>query len=118
MSSNPGELLSSAHIELVLRECAESFDWVIVDTPPILGAADVNLMAPFCDAILLVVQSGKTPLKVIKDSIKRVGREQICGVILNRGKVARYRSYYDAYYRQPLNESSQRNSNLQLREGI
>ncbi|PYS16455.1 MAG: hypothetical protein DMG15_02240 [Acidobacteria bacterium] len=118
MSSNPGELLSSAHIELVLRECAESFDWVIVDTPPILGAADVNLMAPFCDAILLVVQSGKTPLKVIKDSIKRVGREQICGVILNRVKVARYGSYYDAYYRQPLNESSQRNSNLQLREGI
>ncbi len=116
MSTNPGELLSSAHIELLLRECAESFDWVIVDTPPILGTADVNLMAPFCDAILLVVHSGKTPLKVIKDSIKRVGREQICGVILNRVKVAGYDSYYDAYYKQALNEPLQQSSNLQLRD--
>ena len=105
-TANPGELLSSARLEPVLRQCTDLFDWIIIDTPPILAAADVNMMTRFCDAILMVVQSGKTPLKMIKDSIKRVGHDHICGVIMNRVRAAQSSSYYGDYYVPDLKDSS------------
>src|SRR5207237_548980 len=87
ITSNPGEFLTSANLERVLHQCAESFDWVIIDSPPVLAATDVILMSHFCDGVLLVVQSGKTPAKLLKDSIKRIGHERISGVLMNRVKI-------------------------------
>jgi polysaccharide chain length determinant protein (PEP-CTERM system associated) len=95
---NPAKVMSSHQLERVLRQAAQLFDWVIVDSPPILAVADANRMFPYCDGMLLVVHSGKTPMKLIRESIQRVGANRICGVLMNRVKTVQSSYYYGGYY--------------------
>ncbi|MFD9632202.1 polysaccharide biosynthesis tyrosine autokinase [Streptomyces violascens] len=73
---NPAELLASARMGEVLRELAESYEAVIVDTTPLLPVADTVGLAQHGQAVLLVVRAGKTPRdRVIEaaDSLRMVG---------------------------------------------
>jgi polysaccharide chain length determinant protein (PEP-CTERM system associated) len=97
-SSNSAKVMSSHQLERLMRQATEAFDWVIVDSPPIMAVADANRMFPYCDGMLFVVHSGKTPMKLITDSIKRVGRDRICGVLMNRVKTVQSSYYYGGNY--------------------
>jgi protein-tyrosine kinase len=100
LPSNPTELLSSQNFERVLKTASANFDWVIIDSPPVSALSDSSLIAPLCDAVVLVVRAGKTPAKLILNTIAQIGRERICGVVLNRQKqVHSSRYYYQYYYR-------------------
>jgi len=95
---NPANLMNSSQLERVLNQAAQAFDWVIVDSPPILAVSDANRIFPYCDGMLLVVHSGKTPMKMIRESIQRVGANRICGVLMNRVKTVQSTYYYGGYY--------------------
>lgn len=95
---NPSELLSAPSFERLIKTAAESFDWVIVDSPPILALSDATLMAPMCNAVLLVVRANSTPAKLVTETIHRIGRDRICGVVLNRQKHFSSSRYYYQYY--------------------
>ncbi len=95
---NPSELLSSSSLEQVLKSAAESYDWVIVDSPPIMALADATMIAPLCDTVLLVVRVNSTPAKLVNETINRIGRDRICGVVLNRQKQMSSSRYYYQYY--------------------
>ncbi len=95
---NPSELLSSQNLEHVLRTAAESFDWVIVDSPPVLSVSDPTLIAPLCDTVLMVVRAASTPSKLVLDAINRIGRDRICGVVMNRQEQTHSSRYYYQYY--------------------
>jgi len=98
LPSNPSELLSSPKLEQTLRTAAESYDWVIVDSPPVLSLSDTALISPLCDTVILVVRANSTPSKIVMDTINRIGRDRICGVVLNRQKHVRSSYYYYQYY--------------------
>jgi protein-tyrosine kinase len=98
LPSNPSELLSSPMLESALKTAAENFDWVILDSPPITSLSDTVLLAPLCDAVLLVVRAGSTPSKLVKEAANQVGRDRICGVVLNRQKQMNSSRYYYQYY--------------------
>jgi capsular exopolysaccharide synthesis family protein len=98
LPSNPSELLSSPALERILKSASESFDWVIVDSPPILALSDATMIAPLCDAVLLVVRVNSTPVKLVNETINRIGRDRIRGVILNRQKQIQSSPYYYHYY--------------------
>ena len=91
---NPSELLSSPSLEATLRSLADAFDWIVVDSPPIFALADTSLLAPVCDATLLVVAANRTPAKVINESIHRIGRENFCGLMVNRVRRLKDSGYY------------------------
>lgn len=95
---NPAELLSSHHVELALRSAAKFFDWVIIDSPPILPLADTSMLAPLCDTVLLVVRANATPAKLIKNAIQTIGRDKFCGVLLNRVNGLMSSTYYYYYH--------------------
>jgi capsular exopolysaccharide synthesis family protein len=95
--SDPSELLSSSLMGKTLESLKECFEWVIIDSPPVLGLADAPILAPLCDAVILVVHTDKTPVKLIKESIARIGSDKICGIIMNRGKRRDWNKYH--YYR-------------------
>lgn len=95
---NPAELLSSRHLELALRSAAKFFDWVIIDSPPILPLADTSMLAPLCDTVLLVVRANATPAKLIKSAIQTIGRDKFCGVLLNRVNDLMSSTYYYYYH--------------------
>jgi capsular exopolysaccharide synthesis family protein len=94
---DPMSVLSSDRMRRVLTEAGSRFDWVIIDTPPVALLTDAHLLASLVDAILLVVQAGKTPLAAIHKAVEAVGRERILGVVLNRADHAAVYHAYDYY---------------------
>jgi capsular exopolysaccharide synthesis family protein len=94
---DPMSVLSSDRMKRVLQEASTRFDWVIIDTPPVALLTDAHLLASLVDAVLLVIQSGKTPLAAINKAVEAVGRERILGVVLNRADHAAVYHAYDYY---------------------
>jgi len=83
---DPMSVLSSSRMRQVLDEARTRFDWVIVDTPPVALLTDAHLLASLVDAVILVVQAGRTPLPAINTAVTAVGRGRVLGVVLNRAE--------------------------------
>jgi capsular exopolysaccharide synthesis family protein len=82
--TDPMSRLASDRMKRVLNEAAAQFDWVIIDTPPVGTVPDANLLAAMADVVLLVVQAGRTPARLVQRTADALGRERVMGVILNR----------------------------------
>ncbi len=82
--ADPMSRLASDRMRRVLAEAAAQFDWVIIDTPPVGAVPDANLLATMADVVLLVVQAGKTPARLVQRTAEALGRERVIGVVLNR----------------------------------
>ena len=76
--------LASERMRAVLKEAAERFDWVILDTPPVGMLSDASLIASFVDGVVFVVGAGTTERQVVERAINEIGRERIIGTVLNR----------------------------------
>jgi tyrosine-protein kinase Etk/Wzc len=98
-ADNPSELLSSSKLEHILRSLETSFDWIIVDSTPVLSLADASLAIPLCDATILVACAGKTSIKLVQNSIQKIGQQRTISVILNRVRKLRTAYYYGKYYK-------------------
>jgi protein-tyrosine kinase len=108
---NPSELLSNGRLKRLLDRVSSLFDWIIVDSPPCLPVADANVVAEFCDALLLVVKAGSTPSEIAQRARHELEGRNVVGVVLNavNEKMLAYGSYYnykDAH--DPIKESTQR----------
>jgi capsular exopolysaccharide synthesis family protein len=95
---NPSELLTSPLLETTLRTAKNVFGWIVIDAPPILVLSDAAVIAPLCDAILLVVHAGVTPSKLVREAAQRLGREKMCGVVINRIRHIESAYYYRYYH--------------------
>jgi capsular exopolysaccharide synthesis family protein len=82
--SDPMSGLTSDRMHRLIGEATENFDWVIIDTPPVVLLPDANLLAAMVDGAILVVGAGKTPYKLITRAIDAIGRKKLLGVVLNR----------------------------------
>lgn len=85
-SYNPAELLGSDRMTSLVEELRRVFDFVIVDTPPVLAAADTLVLAGHTDGIVLVVDSRHTDsdaLRRVRTQLDQVGANVI-GAVLNR----------------------------------
>ncbi|MCK5679567.1 polysaccharide biosynthesis tyrosine autokinase [bacterium] len=85
---DPGFLLESEKMQRIFSECAEKFDYLLFDTPPILEAQDATVLARQTDACLLLLEAGKTTFQMLSHSIENFNQAniQISGVILNKFK--------------------------------
>jgi|GEM_PF-8995 len=103
---NPSELLSSERMRRFVAESAKTYDYVIIDTPPINTVADAQIISTYVDGVVLVTKSGVTTtdeLSDAKDAVLRAGGN-LCGVVLNdmnmkSGKYAyKYKYKYGGKY--------------------
>jgi succinoglycan biosynthesis transport protein ExoP len=81
----PTEMLSSGAMDAILRRCAEIYDYVVIDSPPILSVTDGVILARQADAVVLVVRHGKSSKHVVRrarDILLRSGAG-ITGIVLN-----------------------------------
>ena len=96
-AANPTELLGNGRLELLISRVAPVFDWIIIDSPPVLPVSDTRLIAGFCDGVLMLVNSGTTPFDLAQKACGKFLKSQLLGVILNRVEPEQtYGSYY--YY--------------------
>lgn len=94
---DPMSLLVSPAMKQLLDEARDSFDWVVVDTPPIGLLPDANLLAAMIDTALLVVSAQSTPYPMVQRAAQAIGPNRILGVVLNRAERATLPASYGYY---------------------
>lgn len=84
--SNPAELLATPRIGAILAELTGHFDIVLVDSPPVLGFADVPVLSAICDATILVVEAGSVRRPAVLSSLRRLlaANGNVVGVVLTK----------------------------------
>ncbi len=86
---NPSELLSGRRMDAFADELSRRFDYVIIDSAPLLAVSDAGALSRHVDGVLLVVQAQRVSLPQLRESLttlERVGAP-LLGIVLNRAKV-------------------------------
>ncbi len=97
--ANPSELLLNGRLKTLLERVAPIFDWVILDSPPLLPVADASLLADHVDGVILVVRAASTPTLTAERACQELQGRNVVGVVLNAVEQSQgYGSYYHAGY--------------------
>ena len=98
---NPSELLSSDRMRQLLQNLEEGpFDWIIIDTPPVLAVTDAVILAPYLTSFTFVIGAEMTRRAHVERAVEtlRSGQPASIGVVLNRVDFDRNKYYYSRYY--------------------
>jgi capsular exopolysaccharide synthesis family protein len=98
---NPSELLSSERMKTLLTNLSHGpFDWIIVDTPPVLAVTDAVILAPAVSGVTFVIGAEMTRRRLAERAIETVlqTRPKYTAVVLNKVDFARNKYYYSRYY--------------------
>lgn len=96
---NSSELISNGRMEKMLKVLRDKFDYIIIDTPPIIGAVDIQIIGTMVEGVVLVFRSGYVKMAMAKKIIRQLERNdiRIVGAVLNG--VKKYdKDYYYYYY--------------------
>lgn len=96
-TSSPYELLKSPRLVDLFEAARRRYDYVVVDTPPVVPFPDCRVLAKVIDGFLLVVSANKTPRRLVDDAIDVLSKEAVIGLVFNGASVDVGRSY-GAYY--------------------
>jgi capsular exopolysaccharide synthesis family protein len=85
-SATPMAELTSDRMRHVLEEARQSYDWIILDTPPLTLLADASLLVSLVDGAVLVVKAESTSLEQARRALQTIGKPKTIGVVLNASK--------------------------------
>lgn len=108
---NPSELLLHDNFAVILNHASQMFDYVLIDTPPILAVTDSATVSSLAGATFLVVKSGSHPVREIGQCIKRLkqARANVRGIVFNGIQTAvsgmGYGRYYGHHYKYKTKQS-------------
>lgn len=97
-SANPTELLSSERLVEMIGDLRNYFDFILIDSPPVLPFADARLLANQADAVMLVIRAGMAHYETVEKAIDALPAAKMLGVVLNGAEVFEEAGYYDYYY--------------------
>lgn len=83
VSVDPLKLLKSQRLPDVHSLLSAAFDWVLIDSPPLLPLADAEIISRIADATILVVRRDKAPKHALKEALERVAPSKMAGFLLN-----------------------------------
>lgn len=100
---NPAELLGNKYFKTLITQLRRTYDYVIIDTPPIGSVIDAAVVAEECDGVILVIASGEISYKAVQTTKMQMEKAncRILGAVLNKvpmGKGGYYGKYYGKYY--------------------
>lgn len=110
---NPSELISSGKMRELLALMGERFDYVLIDSPPVVSVTDPMILSTMVDGVILVAKSGKTRNEVLRrahQDMSSVGAKML-GVVLNDFNVRRENYDYYYYYRYSYDYRESRHEN-------
>jgi protein-tyrosine kinase len=91
----PYEVLKSPRLGHLLDEARRQYDFIVVDTPPIMVTQDCRVIAKWVDGFLLVVAADRTPAKLVEETLNRMEAGKIVGFVFNDDRQSL--SHYYAY---------------------
>jgi capsular exopolysaccharide synthesis family protein len=98
---NPSELLSSERMKTLLTNLTHGpFNWIVIDTPPVLAVTDAVILAPLVDGVTFVVGAEMTRRRLAELAVETImgAHPRFAAVVLNRVDFARNKYYYSRYY--------------------
>jgi succinoglycan biosynthesis transport protein ExoP len=98
---NPAELLGSRRFADFIISLDQHFDWVVIDTPPVLVVTDSSIVANQVSGVVFVVGADKTSRHAARAAVEQLdsASAHIVGSVLNRVDLVRNPYYYSSYYR-------------------
>jgi succinoglycan biosynthesis transport protein ExoP len=98
---NPSELLSSERMKTLLTNLAHGpFDWIVIDTPPVLAVTDAVVLAPAVSGVTFVIGAEMTRRRLAERAVETIvaSHPKMVAVVLNKVDFARNKYYYSRYY--------------------
>jgi polysaccharide biosynthesis transport protein len=98
------EVFRSARLPQLLSEARDRYDYVILDTPPIVPVVDSALLSRVVDGVLVVVSANKTPRKLLEEALNELEPAKVVGIVFNNDDRPLYG--YDTNYRRYFSRRS------------
>ncbi len=95
---NSSELAANHRIEKLVSALSPHFDWILIDSPPVLAVTDAVELARAADGVLLVARAESTPFDVAQRAQAAFSNSRILGFVLNAAKSAPSAGAYNYYY--------------------
>lgn len=103
-NGNATELLQGQMLPLVIDQLSAHFDWMVLDSPPVITLSDVLSLKNHTDGSLLVVRAGRTSQDAVEEAIAVIGKQHVLGIILNgveQSDLVYHKYGYDSYNGRP-----------------
>jgi len=81
--ADPEWLLSNPNLRTMIQDLESRFDFVIIDTPPVLAVSDAQLILRHASAALFVARAGRTPVKAVRRALDHLPAKKLLGSFLN-----------------------------------
>jgi capsular exopolysaccharide synthesis family protein len=96
--AQPLDVLNAPRVASLMAQIGDAFDWVLIDSPPLIPFADTTLWTAASDRVLLVVREGHTPRRLLKKAAEMIQKGKLLGSVVNDASDTEKTSYYG--YRQ------------------
>jgi len=110
-STNPLELLQSGRLSALMDQLVGLFDWIIIDSPPVLPLGDTSVWSRLADGILLVMRQGVTEKRQLLRGLEALDHKKLIGALLNCSQSSAINDHY--YYYRPSTASGADNQALE-----
>jgi len=94
---NPLELMQSGKLAPLMTQLEAWFDWIVIDSPPVLPLADASMWSRLADGILLVTRKGTTEKKQLQRGLETIEKSKLLGALVNSSANAAHTDYYQRY---------------------
>jgi capsular exopolysaccharide synthesis family protein len=93
----PLELIQSRKLSMLMDQLGAWFDWIVIDSPPVLPLGDTSIWMRLADGILLVTRPGKTAKRQLQRGLEAIEQSKLLGAVLNGSADAGLGDYYRYY---------------------
>jgi capsular exopolysaccharide synthesis family protein len=105
--ANSTQLLQGARLPRVIETLSSRFDWIVLDSPPVLPLTDACILSHHTDGSLLVLRAGQTPQEAANQAVGILGKKPLVGVVLNGADpLSKPYHRYGEYYGRRSSEAS------------
>jgi capsular exopolysaccharide synthesis family protein len=94
---NPLELMQSGRLATLIEQLAAWFDWVVIDSPPVLPLGDTSVWMRLADGVLMVTRQGATKKQDLQRGLEAIEQSKLIGALLNGSREAASKDYYSRY---------------------
>ena len=96
-AANPLELMQSGRLSGLMDQLTAWFDWVIIDSPPVLPLADTSLWMRLADGVVLVARESVTQKRQLQRGLEIIEQSKLLGMVLNSSSNSDHENYYQRY---------------------
>jgi capsular exopolysaccharide synthesis family protein len=107
---NPLEMMQSSRLSGLMDQLGNWFDWILIDSPPILPLADTSVWMRMADGVILVAREGLTEKRELKRGLEILEPSKLLGVVLNSSTETDHSNYYQRYAPQSPNGKAKADS--------